>query len=67
MKIKVDKETDTLYFRLTDAPIVESEEIRQGIVFDYDSKSRLIGIELLNILEHVPKDDLSSILFEIVQ
>ena len=32
MRLKVDKESDALYFRLDEKAIVDSEEVRPGIV-----------------------------------
>ena len=31
MRIKIDKDSDALYFRLDESRIVESEEIRPGV------------------------------------
>ncbi len=41
MKISVDKESDTLYFRLDETKIVESEEVRPGIILDFDDNERV--------------------------
>lgn len=49
MKIKIDKESDVLYFRLDDAEIVESEEVQPGVVLDFDAHGRVIGIEILSL------------------
>ena len=38
MKVKVDKEADVLYFRLDEHRIVESEEIRPGVILDFDEE-----------------------------
>ena len=46
MRIKFDKEADTLYFRLDEKKIVESEEISPGIVLDYDDSDQVIGVML---------------------
>ncbi len=35
MRIKIDKESDTLYFRLDEKSVVDSEEIRPGVVLDF--------------------------------
>ncbi len=51
MKVTVDRETDALYFRLDESRIVESEEIRPGIILDYDKDDHVVGIEILNISE----------------
>lgn len=47
MKLKIDKESDALYFRLDDDDIVESEEVQPGIILDFDENGRVIGIEIL--------------------
>ena len=38
MRIKVDKENDALYFRLDETTIVESEEVRPGVILDYNAE-----------------------------
>jgi len=35
-----------LYIRLMDAESVESEEVAQGIVLDFDQDNRVVGIEI---------------------
>jgi uncharacterized protein YuzE len=37
MKAKYDADTDALYVRFTEAPVIESEEVRPGVMFDYDA------------------------------
>lgn len=56
MQAKYDPEADALYLRLADANIVESEEVRPGIVLDLDADGRVVGIEILDASEHVAKD-----------
>ncbi|MCC6936521.1 MAG: DUF2283 domain-containing protein, partial [Thermomicrobiales bacterium] len=43
-----------LYIRLSDATIVESEEVQPGIILDYDGDNRVVGIEILRVSRHVP-------------
>ena len=43
MKITVDKESDTLYFRLDETKIVESEEVRPGVILDFDENDSVVG------------------------
>lgn len=56
-----DADTGALYVRRNDAPIVESEQIKPGIVLDYDEAGNVVGIEVLsaskhdNALRHLPK------------
>ena len=60
MKISVDKESDTLYFRLDESKIVESEEVRPGIILDFDKNDRVVGIEFLNISSRATEEELST-------
>ena len=38
MKVKIDPEADALYMRLSDTRIHDSEEVKPGIILDYDEK-----------------------------
>lgn len=64
MRLKVDKQSDTLYFRLDEAEIIESEEIKPGVILDYDSNDNVIGVEFLRISSRTSQDELSSIQFQ---
>jgi uncharacterized protein YuzE len=64
MRIKVDKESDALYFRLDESRIVESEEIRPGVILDYDEKNRVVGVEFLSISKRASVEELSSLHFQ---
>lgn len=48
MKLNYYAATDSLYIDLSEQPSVESREISEGIVLDYDSKGNLIGIDIDN-------------------
>jgi len=41
-----DKETDSLYIHLPIAPSVDSTEVADGVVLDFDSNGALIGIDV---------------------
>ena len=64
MRIKVDKETDTLYFRLDEERVVESEEVRPGVILDYDKDDRVVGVEFLGVSERASQAELKSIQFQ---
>lgn len=49
MKLIYDRETDTLTLRLREGDYQESDEIRPGIIFDYDREKRLLAIEILYV------------------
>jgi uncharacterized protein YuzE len=46
-------ENDTLYLRFADAPILESEEMSEGVIFDFDADGRIVAIEFLNASERL--------------
>ena len=64
MKLKVDKESDVLYFRLDESVIVESEEVAPGVILDFDGEGRVVGIEMLNLSSRVAADKLQITEFE---
>ncbi len=64
MKITVDKATDSLCFWLDEKKIVESEEIRPGVILDYDENNVVIGVEFLNVSSRKTKEDLSNMQFQ---
>ena len=66
MRLKVDKESDTLYLRLDESKIVESEEVRPGIILDFDSKGGVIGVEFLEVSSRTTWEELSSLQFQTV-
>jgi uncharacterized protein YuzE len=51
MKIEYDQHADAMYIRLRAGTVVESEEIRPGVVFDYDAEGKVLGIEMLDVSE----------------
>jgi uncharacterized protein YuzE len=64
MRIRIDKESDALYFRLDETRIVESEEVRPGVILDFDENNRVVGVEFLNISARASKDELSTFQFQ---
>ena len=64
MKLKLDEETDTLYLRLDESAIVESEEVQSGVVLDFNADNQVVGIEVLNISKRVEREKLLDFQFE---
>ncbi len=54
MKLITHKENDALYLRLDDTDIVESEEVSDGIMLDYNAEGKVVGIEVLYISQRSP-------------
>ena len=46
MKINYYSETDSLYIDLSNNSSVDSEEVSEGVVLDYDEKGNLVGIDI---------------------
>ena len=66
MGLKIDKENDTLYLRLDDTAIVESEEVQPGVVLDFDAKGRVVGVEILDLSTRVQPERLRVFQLETV-
>jgi uncharacterized protein YuzE len=66
MKLSVDKRADALYLRLYDSAIVESEEVKRGVVLDFNESDEVVGIELHHLSERSPRLNLSTLQFETV-
>jgi uncharacterized protein YuzE len=54
MKLVLHKEDDALYLRLDETPIIESEEVSDGIILDYNAEGKVVGIEVLYISQRSP-------------
>jgi uncharacterized protein YuzE len=64
MRLKVDSKNDALYLRLDESAIVESEEIKPGVILDYDANDNVVGIEILGLSQRVPVEMLKTLQFE---
>lgn len=53
MKLNYHPDTDSLYIDLLEQPSVESREIAEGIVLDYDAAGHLVGIDIDNASQKV--------------
>ncbi len=64
MRIKINKDSDTLYFRLDENSIVESEEVRPGVILDFDKNDKVVGVEFLGVSERATDAELSTMQFQ---
>ncbi|MGH8578994.1 MAG: DUF2283 domain-containing protein [Gammaproteobacteria bacterium] len=53
MKLNYYADTDSLYIDLSEQPSVESREISEGVVVDYDANGNLVGIDIDNASKKV--------------
>ena len=66
MKLEYDSAADAAYVKLADVEIVDSEEVRPGVIVDYDAQDRVIGIEILHVRKTRPDINLGSLELESV-
>ena len=53
MKLAYHADTDSLYIDLSEHPSVESREVSEGVVLDYDVDGQLVGIDIDNASKNV--------------
>ena len=65
MRLHYDEKVDALYLRLDESKVVESEEVKPGIVLDFNAANEVVGIEVLDLKRRVPKADLTQLKVEV--
>ena len=53
MKLNYHRDTDSLYIDLSELPSVESREIAEGVVLDFDIAGNLVGLDIDNARKKV--------------
>lgn len=48
MKVIYDREADTLTLILSDDKVAESDELRNGVIVDYNSRGQVVSVEILD-------------------
>ena len=48
MKLNYFPDTDSLYIEFAEQVSVESREVSEGVVIDYDARGNLVGIDIDN-------------------
>jgi uncharacterized protein YuzE len=59
MKLTYYPDTDSLYIDLSEQPSVDSQEVSEGIVLDYDASGNLVGIDIDNASKKVRLKELT--------
>ncbi|MEW6238469.1 MAG: DUF2283 domain-containing protein [Candidatus Omnitrophota bacterium] len=59
MKLSYYKDTDSLYIDLISKPSVDSVEISEGVVVDYDEAGNIAGIDIDNASRKVDLREIS--------
>ena len=59
MKLNYYPETDSLYIDLSEKSSVETKQISEGVLLDYDAEGNLVGIDIDNASTKVQLKELS--------
>jgi len=65
MKMHYDEKVDALYLSLDDSKVVDSEEVKPGIVLDFNAENQVVGIEVLDLRKRVPSANLKELQFDV--
>jgi uncharacterized protein YuzE len=65
MKVSIDRETDALYVRFSDDAVVETAEVRPGVMFDYAADGRIVAFEILDASQNVAAGDMKKLAVEL--
>lgn len=63
MKVIYDRETDTISLIFNDTVVTESDELREGIIVDYNDQGQVVSVEILDASHHT--SDPATISYEI--
>lgn len=55
MKLEFDEKADALYLRLDDSAVIESEEVKPGVVLDFNKAGEVVGVEFLEVSKRTAK------------
>ena len=66
MKLTYFPETDSLYIDLSTKKSVESKEISEGIILDFDSDKNLVGIDIDNASQKLDLSELVTIKMPVI-
>lgn len=53
MRVIYDTQTDTLSIILSEAPVLESDEDKPGLILDYDADGNMVSLEILDASRRV--------------
>jgi len=65
MKVNFDSDTDALFVRFSDDAIVETVEVRPGVMFDYAADGKIVGFEILEASRTLAAPDMKKLALEV--
>ena len=61
MKATYDPSVDALFLRFSDARVVESEEVKPGLILDFDAEGHIVAIEVLDARRQLPPSAMADL------
>ena len=61
MKLAYDAKVDALFISFSDQPIQETEEVRPGLILDFDEEGRIVQIEMLDVKKQLTPQALAAL------
>ena len=65
MKVSYDPKHDVLYLKFSDAKIVDTVEVVEGILIDYGENGEIVGIEMINASALIKTKPLKEVVIKI--
>jgi uncharacterized protein YuzE len=63
MRVIFDPETDTLSLIFREEKVAESDEVREGVIIDYNKDGKIVSMEILDASEQISEPQ--GILYEL--
>jgi len=61
VRLSYDREADALLVRFAEDKIIESEEVRPGLILDFDAAGRIVAIEMLDVREQLAPEAVAGL------
>lgn len=65
MRISYDELDDAMYIRFSESKYYQSDEVREGVILDFDKEGKIIALEILDVSCKLPQMSMDNINFEI--
>ena len=65
MRISYDEADDAMYIRFSEAKYYQSDEVKEGVILDFDKGGKIIALEILDVSQRLPETSMNSINFEV--
>ena len=67
MEVRYDPDADAMYIKLRDPEYEINEEIREGIIIDFDKENKIIGIEILDAKDRLSPSSVNEMSFKFLK